>query len=173
MRVLALLLALALPAAAQLRPRRVGVSASGGQAGTDAVEDALSDLMKRTKGASQGAGDLGDMLNNPELAEMMRDPEALQNMMAKSMQAMMGGEMPEGYPAMLQNLEAMNPELMDMLKDPSKMQASRTHSPLRERISLSDGRRPAIVTIHVPQDPHMQQSKQCLLCRRRWRRWPS
>lgn len=67
-------------------------------------------------------GDFGSMMNNPELAEMMRDPESFQNMMQKSMQAMMGGDMAEKLPELMKGLEAINPELTELLSDPSKMQ---------------------------------------------------
>ena len=98
--LLLLLLGLA-RAAAQMRPRRVGVSALGEETAAGAApEDAFSAGMKAgieslQAAAAGGAGGgippdlLGNLQNlgagTPELAALLKDPEAMQAKMAEAM----------------------------------------------------------------------------------------
>jgi len=75
--------------------------------------DMMADLMAKMGG---GMGEGGGLAG---LADMMKDPEAMQAAMAKGMEAMASN------PEMLKGLEAMmgaSPEVAEMLRDPSKLQ---------------------------------------------------
>mmetsp|Transcript_43219 Transcript_43219/g.113517 ORF Transcript_43219/g.113517 Transcript_43219/m.113517 type:complete len:271 (+) Transcript_43219:58-870(+) len=127
---------------AQLRPRRVGgagVSATGqqedvGMGGDDAGSGGLENLMNQMGGGAGGLdmakimesmGDMSQLANNPmlkgladanpEIAEMMNNPEVMKEKMAE-MQQLFASE--EG-----QNMAAkMMEEMQSVLTDPEKLQ---------------------------------------------------
>jgi len=115
------LTALLLPAAAQLRPRRVGLGSLGDQApdGSEMGADAtMAGLAEALGGANAENGMLeglkGMMESNPELADLAANPEKLQEKMAEMMKMMSS---PEG-----QELGSkMMAEMQSVLTDPDKM----------------------------------------------------